>query len=134
LKRNDPSVARFERSDRYHRETVEQLRAALREFGVTARFRDRSRVGKVDGFDVVMTVGGDGTLLSASHAVGSTPVFGINSAPLDSVGFLCSAHHGNVRERVRDLVAGRLPETRLARMRVTVDGKVKHTRVLNDVL
>jgi NAD+ kinase len=134
LRAKDPVVANLERADLHHGETLVEVREALEKLGIRARFRDRSQVGAVDDFDLVITVGGDGTLLSVSHCVGDTAVFGINSAPYDSVGFLCSARRGNVFERLAALVAGRLSLTRLARMRVTVDGKVVHTRVLNDCL
>lgn len=134
LDRRDFSITRWLRADRHHSETMAEVRAAIQALGLKARFRDRSQVGSVEGFDLVITVGGDGTFLSASHAVGSTPMFGINSAPLDSVGFLCSARKGNVRSRLRAAVAGQLPVTKLSRMRVAVDGQVVHQRVLNDVL
>lgn len=134
LRARDPSVARLERADKHHSETLVEVREALAALGLRARFRDRSQVGSVDGFDLVLTVGGDGTLLSVSHAVGDTPMFGINSAPLDSVGYLCSARRGNVGERLTAAVEGRLRAVRLARMRITLDGRPVHTRVLNDVL
>ncbi len=134
LRARDPVVANLVRADAHHAETLEEVREALGKLGVRARFRDRSKVGLVDDFDLVVTVGGDGTLLSVSHSVGETPMFGINSAPVDSVGFLCSARRGNVRERFEALLEGKLATAHLARMRVAVDGKVVHTRVLNDCL
>jgi NAD+ kinase len=134
LRSGDRSVERLTRADRHHAETLAEVRDTLKSLGLRARFRDRSQIGNVDGFDLVLTLGGDGTLLSASHALGTTPVMGINSAPLDSVGYLCSARRGNVASRLRAAVAGRLPVTKLARMRVWIDGRVVHTRVLNDVL
>jgi NAD+ kinase len=134
LRAKDPVVANLRRADLHHGEALIEVREALESLGLRARFRDRSKVGTIEGFDLVITVGGDGTLLSVSHSIGSTPVFGVNSAPYDSVGFLCSARRGNVRERLAALLAGKLPTTHLARMQVSVDGKVVHTRVLNDCL
>lgn len=134
LRAKDPVVANLERADLHHGETLDEVREALEKLGLRARFRDRSKVGSLEGFDLVISVGGDGTMLSVSHSVGDTPIFGINSAPYDSVGFLCSARRGNVRARLSAMLAGKLEITRLARMRVTVDRKVVHTRVLNDCL
>ena len=134
LRAKDPVVANLQRADLHHGETLIEVREALAALGLRGRFRDRSKVGNLEEFDLVITVGGDGTLLSVSHSLGTTPVFGINSAPYDSVGFLCSARRGNVRERLEAVLAGKLRVTKLARMRVTVDGKVVHTRVLNDCL
>jgi NAD+ kinase len=134
LRAKDPVVANLQRADLHHGETLIEVRAALEKLGLRARFRDRSMVGTIEDFDLVITVGGDGTLLSVSHSIGDTDVFAINSAPYDSVGFLCSARRGNVLERLTELLDGGLETTRLARMRVAVDGKVAHTRVLNDCL
>ena len=39
---------------------------------------------------LVIAVGGDGTLLAASHSVSETPILGVNSAPRHSVGFFCA--------------------------------------------
>jgi NAD+ kinase len=134
LRKGDPSVERLVRADAHHRETLDEVRAAFKTLGLSARFRDRSQLGSVDGFDLVVTVGGDGTLLSVSHALATTPVLGINSAPLDSVGFLAGAKKGEVLERLRAVVEGRVKLQRIARMRVTIDGREAHRRVLNEVL
>lgn len=134
LRKKDPSVERLVRADQHHKETLEEVRAALKELGLKSRFRDRGQHGALDEFDLVLTVGGDGTLLSVSHQIDATPMLGINSAPLDSVGFLAGAQKGNVRERLEAILNGRTPIQRLARMRVRVDGKEVHRRVLNEVL
>jgi NAD+ kinase len=134
LRNNDPSVERLVRADKHHRETLAEVRAALKELGLKARFRDRAQRGSMEGFDLVLTVGGDGTLLSVSHDLASTPILGINSAPLDSVGFLAGAQKGNVLERLAAIIEGRTPLQRLARMRVSVDGREVHRRILNEVL
>lgn len=136
LKAGDASVARLRRADAHHRAAVEAVRSTLAQEGVKAVFRPLTKVGSTAGFDLVVSVGGDGTLLGVSHAVATdTPVFGVNSAPQDSVGFLCSARGATeARVKLRDAVRGKLPSTPLARMRVCIDGEEVHRRVLNDVL
>lgn len=134
LARKDPTVARMERADQHHAETIEEVREAVEAVGWKATFRERDRVGEVSSFDLVITVGGDGTLLWVSHAVGDTPMLGVNSAPQDSVGFLCGARRGEVREHLEAIEGERVARVRVARMKVEVDGEVVHGRVLNDVL
>jgi NAD+ kinase len=87
-----------------------------------------------DEFDLVVTVGGDGTVLHASHAIGPTPVLGINSAPGTSVGYLTAGAAGQAGELFGRAVEGSLPIQRLNRMEVRVDGRVVTNRALNDVL
>lgn len=84
--------------------------------------------------DLVITVGGDGTLLAASHAVSDTPILAINSAPGYSVGFFCGGKLGSVRETLEKALEKQLPEARLTRMKVEKDGNLLTTRVLNEVL
>ena len=84
---------------------------------------------------MVITVGGDGTLLAASHQVVDIPILGVNSSPSTSVGFFCG---GSSDEKLEDLLKlawdGALPSVKLTRMRVTVNGRVRSRRILNEVL
>jgi len=90
---------------------------------------------KRSGVDLVLTVGGDGTLLAASHQVGpDVPILGVNSAPESSVGFFCAASKGSVLETLRAAFEGTLRRTQLARMRVDLNDTCLHKRVLNEAL
>ncbi len=140
LANGHPTVARIKRAHEDHRRTVEEVRVALDALGVRATFVEPSRKSVArppwrGRPDLVVTVGGDGTLLAASHWVGSqTPVLGINSAPHDSVGFFCGARGGRARRALAAALAGELPRIALTRMRVEKNGEVLHDRVLNEVL
>ncbi len=125
---------------RAHEEHVESLTYAehvLKTLGVRATFRSRGAQGSFKGFDWVITMGGDGTLLWASHRVGSdTPMLAINTAPSNSVGFFCAntGMHAETGDVLRDMIQGGLHETVLTRMRIDLDGKCISARVLNDML
>lgn len=134
LSRDDPTVSRLQRSDQHHQRTVDEVHEALEAMHVKASFRGRDRVGDLEGFDLVITVGGDGTLLWVSHAVGDTPMLGVNSAPHDSVGHLCATQMGGVRAYLEAIARGEVARLRLSRMQVAVDGVVMQRRVLNDAL
>lgn len=135
VERQDRAVKNILAADREHVETLEEMREALRELGVKGVFRYRSDEGLVEGFDLVVTVGGDGTLLWASHRVPpSIPVLAVNSAPDHSVGHFCGGRKGAVREILAAALAGELRATSLTRMQVRRDGEVLHKRVLNDAL
>ena len=114
LARKDPTVARMMRADEHHGRTLEEVQIALDALGVRFNLRMRDRVGEVTDVDLVITVGGDGTLLSVSHSVGSIPMLGVNSAPMDSVGYLCSARMGGVRAHLEAALAGRVRALALA--------------------
>ncbi len=135
LARKDPSVARLVEAHDDHQATLEEAHEALAKLGVRATFRFRGDEGLVEDFDLVVTVGGDGTLLWAARWVGAgTPVVAINSAPQDSVGHFCAGKKGHVRTTLARALAGELHRTELTRMQVRLDGEVITRRVLNDVL
>lgn len=135
LRRHDPTVKRLRSSHEAHEETVREVDHALDALGADVVFRGGPR-GRIPArVDLVITIGGDGTLLAASHQIGSgVPLLGINSAPDHSVGFFCGGKKGNVMSTLRRAMADRLPRSELTRMRVELNGKTLHARVLNEAL
>lgn len=150
LRENDLTVQRMAGAHVQHEACLEELKIALADLGCEAKMvmaaaLDEFKVvidprpgGIVSPLsrkpDLVVTVGGDGTLLAASHAIGDTPILAINSAPDYSVGFFCGGQLGAVRETLRRALAGELPIAKLTRMKVEKDNVLLTTRVLNEVL
>lgn len=142
LASGDPSVERMPAADREHQETMDEVRDALAHLGARARFVPVTRaldLEKLGGLAadarLVVTVGGDGTLLTASHAIGpGRPVVAVNSAPQFSVGYFCGITKGEALEGLAAALDGKLPVSVLARMQVEREGKLLHARVLNDAL
>jgi NAD+ kinase len=132
---NDASVAALRAAHEQHERTVAEVRDALEAVGAEVAFVKRAgETFDSRGLDLVVTVGGDGTLLAASHSVDSVPVLGVNSAPRHSVGFFCGVKSGHVLAAVERAVRGELRPTVLTRMKVCVNGQVVAARVLNDAL
>ncbi|MGE0790997.1 MAG: NAD(+)/NADH kinase [Sandaracinaceae bacterium] len=132
---NDRTVRHLIDADHAHLATIEEARQACKDLGIRGVFRYRSEDGMTLDFDLIVTIGGDGTLLWVSHRVGAeVPVLAINSAPTYSVGHFCGARKGRVKESIAAALDGKLRATRLARMQVERDDEVLHRRVLNDAL
>jgi len=136
IEHSDVSVEGLLHEHEIHQETLRQAKAALRDLGARAVLRYRPEPLPEEGaWDLIVTLGGDGTLLWASHlADSSTPMLAINSAPETSVGYFCAGDGHNVHEVLAAALEGGLKSSRLARMRVDVGDKVLSTRVLNDAL
>ena len=79
-------------------------------------------------------MGGDGTLLAASHPVTDGAVLGVNSAPADSVGHFCATDRRGFEARLREIEDGRWRPAKVARLAVTFDGRLLPELALNDVL
>ncbi|WP_437991379.1 NAD(+)/NADH kinase [Sorangium sp. So ce145] len=135
IEAGDSAVARLKASHEAHEQTVREVKAALDDLGVqidvVASAAQSFDAGELD---LVITVGGDGTLLSASHNVGDVPILGINSAPGHSVGFFCGATSRDAADAIAGALSGSLRSTVLTRMQVTVNDKLATGRVLNDAL
>lgn len=131
----DISVSGLLNEHEVHQETLRRAKEALRDLGAQAVMRYRPEPMPEEPWDLIVTLGGDGTLLWASHLAGSaTPMVAINSAPGTSVGYFCAGDGHDVDEVLAAALAGRLKKHRLCRMRVELDDRVISTRVLNDAL
>jgi NAD+ kinase len=136
LAADDEIVHRMRASHTDHTETIEEVRGALTDLGVRASWSDRPHAFSVGpDCDLVVIVGGDGTLLGASHGVGpGVPLLGVNSSPAFSVGFFCGTKKGGVKEALAAALRGELRRSELARMRVELNGRALNDRVLNEAL
>jgi len=136
LEAGDETVSRMERSHTDHLETIDEVAGALADLGAIVTWHDRPHDFRVEGrCDLVVVVGGDGTLLGASHGIGSgVPLLGVNSAPDHSVGFFCGATKGHAHEALAAALAGSSKRVELTRMRVELNGRGLLDRVLNEAL
>jgi NAD+ kinase len=136
LDAGDETVRRMRPGHEDHTATVDEVRRALGELGADTTWSDRPHGFHVEGrCDLVVTVGGDGTLLAASHGIGTgTPLLGINSSPVHSVGFFCAARKGQVKAALASALEGTLRRVELTRMSVALNGRALHDRILNEAL
>ncbi|NUN13698.1 MAG: NAD(+)/NADH kinase [Myxococcales bacterium] len=114
--------------------TLERVQAALTKRGIDFRCAYRARKQAIEGVDLVITVGGDGTLLDTSHAVDDIPVLGVNSSPKYSVGHFCTAIADTIDPVLDEISAGRLPLIAVQRLRVSTGDITPAVLALNEVL
>jgi NAD+ kinase len=139
IEAGDETVRRMRPGHLDHIATIEEVRGVLAELGVNVFWSDRPHDFRTDALagrcDLVITVGGDGTLLGASHGIGpGIPLLGVNSSPDHSVGFFCAARKGHAKEAIAAALDGTLEATELSRMRVDLNGRSLIDRVLNEAL
>jgi NAD kinase len=126
------SLRRLHDSHLRHRATVDEVTKELQ--------RHRAKHWLINGADIAFTtkpgdvvicVGGDGTVLSASHHCGEgVDLMAINSDPVHSAGRFCNA----VTLDVRHATDKKRKVSLIPRMQIEVDGQVVNGRVLNEAL
>ena len=135
LRRQDPTVARMKAAHDAHENALRAVEEALDQARVDVRaVHDFDLPFSTEGAALVLTVGGDGTLLGASHQIAGCPVLGVNSAPGISVGFFCGADAGSIARLLPLALAGGLPGVVLSRMEVLCNDRSISGRVLNEAL
>ena len=135
LNRHDPVVARWSDAHTSHTNTLARVVEILDHAGARVVVLSRPHAEfDASGAHLIVTVGGDGTLLAASHNVFGPPVLGVNSAPKYSIGYFCAANPRNLTTVLRRALNDELSHARLTRMQVEVNGRLLSRRVLNEAL
>ncbi|MDD9951184.1 MAG: NAD(+)/NADH kinase [Zetaproteobacteria bacterium] len=138
----DPEhLHRLETDHRAHQKSKDLVYKLLAQFGIEFQVVHRRQYWpRLDEVDAVITLGGDGTLLEASHHIDneSLPIFGICSSPM-SVGYLCTCDYTNLEQAFKQFSQNLLQKVYLRRLRAKVTfcrtgGEVTTEPSLNDFL
>lgn len=126
------------KSHEEHNLTLEHVLSSLQKLELKVSTAYRANAEKVLNHDMVVTVGGDGTLLWAQKFIGADiPVLGVNSDPERSVGALTCTNRSHFIQTMQDYLEGTrgaVKNNLVQRIAVKVDGTEISSRVLNDVL
>ena len=131
-----------------HDESLESVKDVLNSKSSTIRvdIRAREQVRRADfiGRDLVIVLGGDGTLTSISHNIDSnTPVMGVNSHPRSddpdgSYGFYMDCDVETFEKDLEAALNGKAIVNRLPRLQATIEttsgNKIKSDPAMNDLL
>ncbi len=131
----------LKREHQQHCQTENKVLEILtREFSVIEQV-DLEGLDQVDfkGFDLVITIGGDGTLLATSHRLDDkTPVLGVRSSDA-SVGYLCASHQSTFEDILLEFLNQKLKTVSLQRIKAQITKAsscevITTSSALNDVL
>ena len=121
-------------SHRSHEASLQRTIEVLAELNWTFDTVNREDFRGPDGYDLVITAGGDGTVLSASHRTLGVPLLGVNSDPERSVGYFCATDAAGLADILKAFESNQVPAYVLHRLRIEIDGEEVGPPVLNDVL
>ena len=127
-------LKRFLDTHQFHYATLTKVQQVLRRRGVGFTRFCRGEAFDPAGFDLVITVGGDGTFMEASHHIKDQFILGVNSDPHWSVGRFCSGTAYNFEDLLEDFIARRPRVLLFQRMKVEISSLKKKFLALNDVL
>uniref|UniRef100_A0A0D9XCQ6 NADH kinase n=1 Tax=Leersia perrieri TaxID=77586 RepID=A0A0D9XCQ6_9ORYZ len=136
---------------RVHKETINLCKSVLQRKSIDWISVQRNDMSNpIHDVDLVISVGGDGTLLRASHFLNSSiPVLGVNSDPTSpdevdeltdefdarrSTGHLCAATAANFEQILDATLDGSRQPSELSRISVKLNGLQLPTYALNDIL
>lgn len=83
---------------------------------------------------IIITVGGDGTLLITSHYIKNNPILGFNSDSISSQGLLCASNIHNFKKCLLDLKHNKIKKINIIRMSISINGDLLPYLPLNDIL
>jgi NAD+ kinase len=139
LKKQSLATVRSKSTHNRHVETLKSVREQLSRLGISYDIclRTRLKPGQIiRGYDLVMTIGGDGTFLETSHHIDDkkTVMMGVNSVPRESVGYYCKVTSKNFSEKIEAFLENRAKICSLHRLKVSLGGKMRPPLALNDIL
>jgi NAD+ kinase len=124
---------RYVRSDGANRATIQAVVEFLRH-KAKVTLVDRASLARNPRYDLIVTIGGDGTFFAASHHVGSTPVIAVNSDPTNSLGLFACCDRENFSAPLARAIDHELPVLKLNRLSVTINREKVRELVVNDLL
>jgi NAD+ kinase len=134
LRQRHPDALDMQAAHAVHEETMDAIVHAMRQLPVEFDLAYRADLKVTRRYDLVVSVGGDGTFLQASRGLRTTPILGVNADPARSEAVFCAANRRTFARMCRTALQGRLPEWRLHRLRLSLNGTPLPHQALNDIL
>lgn len=118
-----------------HRQVITQIRKIFKSYQLKARFCKRSKFDKkLEGdYDLILSVGGDGTLLRAAYSVKDTAILGINSNAKKSEGALCFVTSGDLEKKLKRVIEGNFSLKNFSRARAFFKSSGQSYDALNEI-
>jgi NAD+ kinase len=135
LKETQPGQhKRLLQSDKAHNRSLEKVLSVLekRKWNVTSVFR--ASFTHEDKMDLVVTVGGDGTLLESARKIQEIPVLSVNSDPKSSVAFYSACNADDFDHCLDQIGSRKMPLRKVSRLQMKINKEIKPILILNDVL
>lgn len=132
--RQHPIIQTMQLSNEENQRTLAAVRSALEAAHLSYDCIYRGQLKNVTDYDLLLSVGGDGTLLEVARYAGDTPVLGVNSDPARSMALFCAADRTTIVPCLAALLAGKLRQVQLTRLQMAINDTPLPYYALNDLL
>lgn len=129
-----PMIEAMQLSHEANQRTLTAVCEALDGLNLTYDCLYRGKLKPISDYDVILSIGGDGTLLEVARYAGNIPVLGVNSDPGRSTAFFCAATGETIATCLQSLLAGQLQQLPLTRLQLQINGTILPFYALNDIL
>jgi NAD kinase len=131
----DPEeINRFRRTHDNHFWSLSYVEAILRIRKLKFTKACRGSLLNFSRYDLVITVGGDGTFLEAARHIKEGTVWGVNSDPVWSVGRFCSGNPKNFEILLDKILVDKARVRKFNRLSLSFSDGTPSINVLNDIL
>lgn len=128
------SVKNLKKSHDIHKTTVDNIIEVLSNKVVQLDVIFRGELKQIEDYNLVITTGGDGTILETSKYVKNTPILGVNSDPSGSVGFFTGATKDDFEKKIDEIINDSINRLDISRIKLILNGEPIRELVLNDIL
>ena len=121
---------------KYPKNSKESLVCKLMEkegFEFKYHWKNSLKANDLRNIDLVISIGGDGTALSASHFLLDKPLLAVNSAPGKSEGILTTLNYHDLDRKLDEIKDGKVETELLERIEVYINNKLQNPIALNEV-
>lgn len=134
LRSGDKGLLHIRRTHSAHYETLRHVKKTLKAHKLPFEVRFRGQKFDARRYDLVITVGGDGTFLEASQGIRDGLILGVNSDPNHSVGNFTVSDRERFAKNVESFLLGKYFVEKLNRLEARVGDKLLPIPALNEIL
>jgi len=131
---NSKEIQRFRRTHDNHFGSLSYVEAVLKMKKLKFTKACRGSFINYNRYDLIITVGGDGTFLEAARHLENQIILGVNSDPSWSVGRFCCVDPKDFEKLLDKILGRRALIKKFSRLRLSFSDGTKPMDVLNDIL